>query len=124
MPLYSVSDDEENQSPKREVTFAPPRSEEKVSKKIESNVKSRIPADAEATSVMVGTLNQLERPVLAFVRLAKGVELDGLTEVDIPCRFIFIMLGPSDKEDTYYEIGRSISTLMSDQVSTYCSFIF
>lgn len=112
-----ISDGEENQTPKPKVTFAPPKPDEKGTRKNESNLKSRIPADAEATAVMVGALNSLSNPVLAFVRIAKGVKLDGLTEVDIPCRFIFIMLGPSEKEDTYYEIGRSISTLMSDQVS-------
>lgn len=113
MPL--CASDTEGTPTKRGVTFAPPKTEEKP-RKNESSVKSRIPPDAEATAVMVGALKSLKSPVLAFVRLAKGVQLEGLTEVDIPCRFIFVMLGPAEKEDTYYEIGRSISTLMSDQV--------
>ncbi|KAK3731503.1 hypothetical protein QZH41_008530, partial [Actinostola sp. cb2023] len=115
VPLY-ISDSDETPTPKREVSFAPPKPAEKGTRKNESNLKSRIPADAEATAVMVGAIKDLKSPVLAFVRIAKGCYLEGLTEVDIPCRFIFVMLGPSEKEDTYYEIGRSISTLMSDQV--------
>lgn len=110
---------DENLTTRKEVSFAPPKVADRGSRKNESNVKSRIPADAEATAVMVGALKSLKQPVLAFVRIAKGVVLEGLTEVDIPCRFIFVMLGPSEKEDTYYEIGRSISTLMSDQVSHF-----
>ena len=54
---------------------------------------------------------------MAFVRLAKGLMLDNFTEVSLPVRFIIILMGPpSDKMD-YHEIGRSISTLMSNMVT-------
>ena len=84
--------------------------------KQESDVKSRIPEGAEATTVLVGTLDELQQPVLAFVRLAKGCPLN-ITEVSIPVRFLFVLLGPSSDEESYYEIGRSVATLMSDQVN-------
>lgn len=83
----------------------------------ESDVKSRIPEGAEATNVLVGTLDELEHPVLAFVRLAKGCHLEQMTEVSIPVRFLFVLLGPSDNGELYHQMGRSIATLMSDQVS-------
>ena len=55
---------------------------------------------------------------MAFVRLAEGLFLENFTEVSLPVRFIFILMGPpSDKMD-YHEIGRSISTLMSNTVNT------
>lgn len=88
---------------------------EEGSGKQESDVKSRIPEGAEATTVLVGTLDELQYPVLAFVRLAKGCPLN-ITEVSIPVRFMFVLLGPSSEEESYYEIGRSVATLMSDQV--------
>lgn len=86
----------------------------------ESDVKGRIPEGAEATTVLVGTLDELEHSVLAFVRLAKGCNLGPVTEVPIPVRFLFVMLGPSSNKESYHQIGRSIATLMSDQVSRWC----
>lgn len=90
----------------------------------ESDVKSRIPEGAEATNVLVGTLDELEHPVLAFVRLAKGCHLEQMTEVSIPVRFLFVLLGPSDNGELYHQMGRSIATLMSDQAFhdvAYCA---
>ena len=102
---------------KHEVSFAPePPSVEGGGGKQESDVKSKIPEGAEATTVLVGTLDELQQPVLAFVRLAKGCPLN-ITEVSIPVRFLFVLLGPSSEEESYYEIGRSVATLMSDQVN-------
>lgn len=85
--------------------------------KHESDVKDKIPKGAEATNVLVGTLDELEDSVLAFVRLAKGCHLGEMTEVSIPVRFLFIMLGPSSNGESFHQIGRSVATLMSDQVS-------
>ena len=42
--------------------------------------------------------------------------LGDLTEVPVPTRFIFILLGPQGNQMRYHEIGRSIATLMSDEV--------
>jgi hypothetical protein len=79
-------------------------------------VRDRIPSDAEATAVLVGTMDELEKPAMAFVRLAKGCRLSNVTEVPLPVRFIFILLGPPREDDQYHEIGRSIATLMSDEI--------
>ncbi|XP_028393241.1 LOW QUALITY PROTEIN: band 3 anion transport protein-like [Dendronephthya gigantea] len=98
------------------VSFAP---EPTVSDDVEnttSDIRGRIPSDAEATAVMVGTMEELEKPAMAFVRLAKGCRLGNLTEVPLPVRFIFVMLGPPRDDDQYHEIGRSIATLMSDEI--------
>jgi len=95
------------------VRFAPEDADDYL--KTESDVKEKIPIGAEATSVLVGTLAELERPAMAFVRLSQGRFLGNLTEVTIPIRFMFIILGPPDSHD-YYEIGRSVATLMSDKI--------
>lgn len=52
---------------------------------------------------------------MAFVRLAEGQVLSNLTEVPLPTRFIFVLLGPEDGGMDYLEVGRSLSTLMSNQ---------
>lgn len=80
----------------------------------------KLPPGSEASNVLVGEVDFLSQPIIAFVRLARGQHLGDITEVPIPTRFIFIMLGPMGKnqnQDRYHEIGRSISTLMSDEVS-------
>ena len=79
----------------------------------------KLPANAEASNVLVGEVDFLERPITAFVRLASSAVLGGLTEVPIPTRFLFIMLGPSLVHGRYHEIGRAISTLMADEVSKF-----
>ncbi|XP_069552462.1 anion exchange protein 2b [Brachyistius frenatus] len=75
----------------------------------------KIPENAEATVVLVGSLDFLEQPTMAFVRLREAVELECVLEVPVPVRFLFILLGPSTTTMDYHQIGRSISTLMSDK---------
>ncbi|XP_015214763.2 anion exchange protein 3 isoform X1 [Lepisosteus oculatus] len=84
----------------------------------------KIPEDAEATVVLVGCVEFLEQPAMAFVRLNEAVFLESVLEVPVPVRFIFVLLGPSQSNIDYHEIGRSISTLMSDKhfhEAAYCA---
>lgn len=76
----------------------------------------KIPYGAEASNVLVGEVEFLDYQFTAFVRLAKSVILGDLTEVPVPTRFLFIILGPKGNLQRYHEIGRSIATLMSDEV--------
>ncbi len=46
----------------------------------------KIPPGAEASNVLVGELEILDRPVVAFVRLSPAVLLNGLAEVPITTR--------------------------------------
>ncbi|XP_018124780.1 sodium bicarbonate cotransporter 3 isoform X2 [Xenopus laevis] len=84
--------------------------------KVDMNFMRKIPAGAEASNVLVGEVDFLDRPIIAFVRLCPAVLLSGLTEVPIPTRFLFILLGPTGKGGPYHEIGRSIATLMTDEI--------
>ncbi|XP_014879494.1 sodium bicarbonate cotransporter 3-like isoform X1 [Poecilia latipinna] len=83
---------------------------------VDMNFMKKIPPGAEASNVLVGEVDFLERPIIAFVRLAPAVLLTGLTEVPVPTRFLFLLLGPFGKGLQYHEIGRSIATLMTDEV--------
>ncbi|KAK3561496.1 hypothetical protein QTP86_005997 [Hemibagrus guttatus] len=83
--------------------------------KIDLHFMKKIPPGAEASNILVGELEFLEKPVVAFVRLSPAVLLNGLAEVPITTRFLFILLGPMGKGPQYHEIGRSIATLMTDE---------
>ncbi|XP_044072168.1 anion exchange protein 3 isoform X2 [Siniperca chuatsi] len=76
---------------------------------------AKIPKDAEAVLVLVGCVEFLEQPAMAFVRLNEAVLLESVLEVPVPVRFIFVLLGPIQSNVDYHEIGRSFATLMSDK---------
>ncbi|KAJ8259337.1 hypothetical protein COCON_G00183490 [Conger conger] len=84
--------------------------------KVDMHFMKKIPTGAEASNVLVGELDFLERPIVAFVRLSPAILLSGLTEVPIPTRFMFILLGPDGKAQQYHEIGRSMATIMTDEI--------
>ncbi len=71
---------------------------------------------SEAASILVGDVEMLSAPVVAFVRLSKAVSLGSMLEVPIPTRFIFIFLQPNGTPKRCHEIGRAVGTLMSDEV--------
>ncbi|XP_041924344.1 anion exchange protein 2b isoform X1 [Alosa sapidissima] len=83
--------------------------------KHELKLLEKIPENAEATVVLVGAVDFLEQPTMAFVRLQEAQELDSVLEVPVPVRFLFVLLGPPSTSMDYHQIGRSISTLMSDK---------
>ncbi|KRZ27480.1 Sodium-driven chloride bicarbonate exchanger [Trichinella pseudospiralis] len=76
----------------------------------------KLPRGAEASNVLVGQLSSLDNYISAFIRLNKACHFNNLTEVPVPTRFMFILLGPEGHKLKYREIGRAISTLMSDEV--------
>ncbi|XP_063410996.1 sodium bicarbonate cotransporter 3-like isoform X2 [Mytilus trossulus] len=76
----------------------------------------KIPPGAEAANILVGEVDFLtNHQIVAFIRLLKPVMAD-LTEVPVPTKFIFVLLGPMGNSAHYHEIGRSIATLFSDEV--------
>ena len=88
----------------------------------------------------------LEEPIAAFVRLSESLPLGDLTEVSLRtrflfgavhtfcggknwqkkkvlreesafhCRFLFILLGPAGKVQSYHEIGRAMASSFADEV--------
>ncbi|XP_077937496.1 sodium bicarbonate cotransporter 3 isoform X7 [Gasterosteus aculeatus] len=84
--------------------------------KVDMNFMKKIPPGAEASNVLVGEVDFLEKPIIAFVRLSPAVLITGLTEVPVPTRFLFLLLGPHGKGPQYHEIGRSMATLMTDEI--------
>jgi sodium bicarbonate transporter 10 len=77
----------------------------------------KLPPGAEASNVLVGEVDFLSHHVTAFVRLKNSSILGDLTEVPVPTRFLFVLLGPTGHAAQFKEIGRAIATLMSDEVT-------
>ena len=62
--------------------------------KSNTNFMRKIPKDAEAANILIGEMTELDRSILAFIRLSESSYLGDLTEVPLPTRFLFILLGP------------------------------
>ncbi|ENN75910.1 hypothetical protein YQE_07552, partial [Dendroctonus ponderosae] len=76
----------------------------------------KIPPGAEASNILVGEVEFLDKPLSAFIRLNQAHILGDLTEVPVPTRFLFLLLVPTSSNLGYHEIGRAMATLMSDEV--------
>uniref|UniRef100_A0A671K3U5 Anion exchange protein n=1 Tax=Sinocyclocheilus anshuiensis TaxID=1608454 RepID=A0A671K3U5_9TELE len=83
---------------------------------LKNKFMKKIPRDAEASNVLIGEVDFLDKPFVAFVRLAQAATLGGLTEVPVPTRFLFVLLSPNGKTKSYNEIGRAMATLMVDDL--------
>jgi len=98
-------------------------------------LQKKLPPGAEASNVLVGEVDFLAHHITAFVRLTNASILGDLTEVPVPTRFLFLLLGPSGSYNAFIimdderpilcnlghsaqfkEIGRAIATLMSDEI--------
>ena len=66
----------------------------------------KLPPGAETSNILVGELNNLEKPIPCFIRLQEVSMLGDLTEVPVPTRFIFILLGPGVSKDIQLHLDR------------------
>lgn len=57
-----------------------------MSEQLKNKFMKKLPRDAEASNVLVGEVDFLETPFVAFVRLQQAVMLGALTEVPVPTR--------------------------------------
>lgn len=57
-----------------------------LSAQLKNKFMKKLPRDAEASNVLVGEVDFLENPFVAFVRLQQAVMLGALTEVPVPTR--------------------------------------
>ncbi|PAA63561.1 hypothetical protein BOX15_Mlig020841g1 [Macrostomum lignano] len=84
--------------------------------RFDQHFMKKIPPGAETSNILVGSTDFLDHPVTAFIRLKTAVVLGDLTEVPVPTRFIYVLLGPPGQSANFHEMGRSMATLMSDEV--------
>lgn len=61
---------------------------------LKNKFMKKIPRDAEASNVLIGEVDFLEKPFVSFVRLAQATTLGGLTEVPVPTRCVCCWILP------------------------------
>nr|XP_054605692.1 solute carrier family 4 member 1b (Diego blood group) isoform X2 [Nothobranchius furzeri] len=76
----------------------------------------------EASMVLVGALDFLEKATIVFVRLKEAAVLDSALEAPVPVRFICVLVGPSKSDMDYHETGRAMAALMADKVYNQVAF--
>ncbi|KAK6166316.1 hypothetical protein SNE40_023043 [Patella caerulea] len=86
------------------------------STKLNQQFMRKIPEGSEAANIWIGELDGLKYQVTALIRLSESRTIGDLTEVPLPTRYIFFLLGPPGSQTKNYEIGRSMSTIMVDEV--------
>jgi hypothetical protein len=74
--------------------------------------KNRIPGENQRP---VGDLEDLNTNLCAFIRLENACDIGMITEVDLPTRFLFILLVPKGNLEPALETGRCMGTLITDE---------
>ena len=67
---------------------------------VDMNFMKKIPPGAEASNVLVGEVDFLEKPIIAFVRLSPAVLITGLPGVPVPTR-----LAPPPEPRANHRVG-------------------
>lgn len=83
------------------------------------HLSKKLPRGCESANILVGQVDFLKEPVLAFVRLSSLSVMGDLTEVDVPLRFLLLILGPPPNETNIWEMqemGRAMAALLNDKV--------
>jgi len=80
----------------------------------------KLPTDTECASLLVGHVDFLDDLAIAYFRFRSPTVIDGLTEVALSTRFLFVAVGPSEVSSIVElsELGRAFATLLNDKVST------
>ncbi|XP_066447132.1 anion exchange protein 4 isoform X2 [Eleutherodactylus coqui] len=89
---------------------------------LKNKFRRKIPDGTEAANILVGEVDFLTQPFATFIRLKDAAVLGTLTEVALPTRFIFILLGPRRNVRAYHEIGRAMATLLTDELFQKISY--
>ncbi|XP_029365370.1 solute carrier family 4 member 1a (Diego blood group) isoform X2 [Echeneis naucrates] len=77
----------------------------------------------EASVVLSGVLDFLQKPTVAFVRLSDSVVMESALESSVPVRFVFVLVGPDQNGMNYSEMGRAMGALMADWVFCLEAFL-
>ncbi|XP_024920459.1 solute carrier family 4 member 1a (Diego blood group) [Cynoglossus semilaevis] len=85
--------------------------------------KRDISDNLEASVVLSGVLDFLEKPVVAFVRLNDSVVMESTLESPVPVRFVFVFVGPAQSGIDFSECGRAMGALMGDWVFCLEAFL-
>jgi len=81
----------------------------------------KLPAGTECASLLVGHVDFLDDLVVAYFRFRSPTVIDGLTEVTLATRFLFVAVGPTEESSIVElsDLGRAFATLLNDRVRIY-----
>uniref|UniRef100_A0A3B4AJT6 Anion exchange protein n=1 Tax=Periophthalmus magnuspinnatus TaxID=409849 RepID=A0A3B4AJT6_9GOBI len=68
-------------------------------------------------------VENLQKPVVGFVRLKDSVVMPSTLESPVPVRFVFVLVGPSNSGIDYSQSGRAMGALMADWVFCLEAFL-
>ncbi|CRK96261.1 CLUMA_CG009686, isoform A [Clunio marinus] len=85
-------------------------------------VLKRLPINCEGAAILAAVVDFLDHPTAVFIRLAESTKIANVLEVSLPVRFLFFIMGPKTEQLDYHEIGRSISTLLSNKHFRNCAY--
>ncbi|XP_072299053.1 solute carrier family 4 member 1a (Diego blood group) [Eucyclogobius newberryi] len=77
----------------------------------------------EASIVLSGVVENLQKPAVAFVRLRDSIVMPSTLESPVPLRFVFVLVGPSNSGIDYSQAGRAMGALMADWVFCLEAFL-
>jgi len=86
--------------------------------KANKRLRKKLPSDCEAANILVGQVDFLDETQICFCRFDNVIPMDKVTEVDVPTRFVFLVLGPTSSTSIWEltELGGALATLLSDKV--------
>ncbi|XP_046332973.1 sodium bicarbonate cotransporter 3-like isoform X1 [Haliotis rufescens] len=85
-------------------------------KKQNERILRKIPKGAEVANIMIGAVDELSSALCGFMRLNDGRCLGDISEVNLPTRFVFLLVGPPKFIADYMESGRCLGTMMVDDI--------
>ncbi|KAI8777669.1 sodium-driven chloride bicarbonate exchanger [Biomphalaria glabrata] len=90
--------------------------EEDSNKKTNERFLRKIPKGSEVANIMVGEVEDLKTTLCGLVRLNDGRIIGDISEVSLPTRFVFFLLGPKGSLLENEESARCLSTMLVDEV--------
>ncbi|XP_059171340.1 electrogenic sodium bicarbonate cotransporter 1-like [Physella acuta] len=91
--------------------------DDEASKKITNDrFLRKIAKGSEVANVMVAEVEDLKTTLCGLVRLNDARVLGDISEVNLPSRFVFLLLGPKGSLQDNQESGRCLSTMFVDEV--------
>ncbi|XP_064598631.1 electrogenic sodium bicarbonate cotransporter 1-like isoform X2 [Liolophura sinensis] len=76
----------------------------------------KIPKGSEVANILVGEVESLRQKIVVFARLDEAKVLGDITEVNLPTKFMFVILGPKGFQSKYTEMGRAMATMAVDEI--------
>ncbi|KAM3726769.1 Sodium-driven chloride bicarbonate exchanger [Dirofilaria immitis] len=64
--------------------------------------------------IFVGVIPNLTKTHFVMLRLSEPTTMPEILDGEVPLRFVVVILGPSQPDVSYHEMGRSIATLMTN----------